>query len=215
MLIILCAAVMGLPGLARAQTPGRGCTSSGGFDIKLIPSVNFTLGKLPPPGTEIYRTVTYFINYECRHYDPFSKPVTSTPQLYVLADYGVLNDSLAKAGLRLAIIVNGDESNPWYPNLVSAAGPVSETHEAGLPYTGTSGPRVVTIVAKLLVINDNPPAARYPVPSSTVFKLVAALGGGLRPAHSSPLPPRAYSSSRNASAMSASTIWCDSTESLR
>lgn len=181
MLIISCAAVMGLPGLAQAQTPGRGCSSSGGFNIQLIPSVNFTLGKLPPAGTEIYRTVTYSINYECSHYDPFSKPVTSTPQLYALADYRVLNDSLAKAGLRLAIIVNGDESNPWYPNLVPAAGPVSETHEAGLPYTGTSGPRVVTIVAKLLVINDNPPAARYPVPSSTVFKLAAALGAGTSP----------------------------------
>lgn len=178
MLIIFCAAVLGLPGLAHAQNLSkRGCTSSGGFNIQLISSVNFTLGKLPPPGTEIYRTVTYSINYECVHYNQLGNAVTSTPQLYALADYSKLNDSLRKAGLQLAIIVNGDESNPWYPNLIAGL-PISETHEAGAAYTGTSGPRVLTIVAKLSVINDNPPAARYPVPSATVFKLVAAYGAG-------------------------------------
>lgn len=180
-LIISCAAVMGLPGLAQAQTSGRGCTSSGGFNIQLIPSVNFTLGKLPPPGTEIYRTITYVINYECHYFDRLGNAVTATPQLYALADYGKLNDALLKAGLQLAIIVNGDESNPWYPNLIPGTMPISETHEAGPSYTGTSGSRTVSIVAKLSVVNDNPPAARYPVPSATIFKLAAAYGAGASP----------------------------------
>lgn len=179
MLIIFCAAVTGLPGLAQAQD--RACSSSGGFNIQLIPVVSFTLGKLPPVGTEIYRTVPYSINYECVNYDRLGNPAIATPQLYALADYSTLNRSLADAGLRLAIVVNGDESNPWYPNLISATGPISETHEAGPSYVGTSGPRVVTVVAKLLVINDKPSAARYPIPSSTIFKLVAALGMGASP----------------------------------
>ncbi|WP_232625752.1 hypothetical protein [Achromobacter deleyi] len=99
MLVISCAALMGLPGLAQAQTSGRGCTSSGGFNIPLIPSVNFTLGKLPPVGAEIYRTITYVINYECHYFDRLGNAVTATPQLYALADYSKLNDALSKAGL--------------------------------------------------------------------------------------------------------------------
>ncbi|MBB1174936.1 hypothetical protein EII44_29935, partial [Klebsiella pneumoniae] len=101
--------------------------------------------------------------------------------LYALADYGKLNDALLKAGLQLAIIVNGDESNPWYPNLISGTMPISENREAGPSYTGTSGPRTVSIVAKLSVVNDHPPAALYPVPSATIFKLAPAYGAGAAP----------------------------------
>lgn len=178
MLIILCAAVTGLPGLAQAQV--RGCTSSGGADIKLIPSVNFTIGKLPPPGTEIYRTVTYVINYECTYIDRLGNPVTATPQLQALGDYATLNRSLNKAGLKLEIIVNGNETSPWSPNLQPGL-PISEVYPAGAAYTGSTGPRVLTLIAKLSVINDNPPPARYPVPSGTIFKLVAAYGAGASP----------------------------------
>ena len=177
MLIILCAAVMLFPRLATAQI---GCTSSGGAQIKLIPSVNFTLGTLPPPGTEIYRTITYFINYDCSYHDRFGNPVTVTPQLQALGDYTTLNRALNKAGLKLEIIVNGNETSPWLPNLQPGL-PISEVYPAGPSYTGSSGPRVLTLVAKLLVMNSNPPAARYPVPSGTIFKLVAAYGAGSSP----------------------------------
>lgn len=177
MLIILCAAVMLFPRLATAQI---GCTSSGGAQIKLIPSVNFTLGTLPPPGTEIYRTITYFINYDCSYHDRFGNPVTVTPQLQALGDYTTLNRALNKAGLKLEIIVNGNETSPWSPNLQPGL-PISEVYPAGPSYTGSSGPRVLTLVAKLLVMNSNPPAARYPVPSGTIFKLVAAYGAGSSP----------------------------------
>ncbi len=179
-LILLCAAMMAFPGVAKAQTARRGCTSSGGFQIDLIPSVNFDLGAIPPPGTEIYRTQTYVINYECVNYDRMGNPVASIPQLQALADYTALNRSLNNAGLALEIIVNGDEINPWRPNLQPGL-PISETHEAGLPYTGESGPRVVTLIARLKVVNDHPPVARYPVASGTIFKLVAALGAGSSP----------------------------------
>lgn len=177
MLIILCAAVMLFPRLAMAQI---GCTSSGGAQIKLIPSVNFTLGTLPPPGTEIYRTITYFINYDCSYHDRFGNPVTVTPQLQALSDYTTLNRALNKAGLKLEIIVNGNETSPWLPNLQPGL-PISEVYPAGPAYTGSSGPRVLTLVAKLSVMNSNPPAARYPVPSGTIFKLVAAYGAGSSP----------------------------------
>lgn len=179
MLIIICAALMALPGLAKAQQK-LGCTASSGAKIQLIPSVNFTLGTLPPPGTEIYRTQTYVINYECSFFDASGKPVGGVPLLQVLADYSTLNRSLNAAGLKLQIIVNGDESNPWEPNLQPGF-PISENHDAGPAYSGSSGPRALTLIARLLVINDHPPAARYPVPGGTIFKLIATYGAGSSP----------------------------------
>lgn len=177
-LILLCTAVMGLPEVAKAQGFKRGCTSSGGFQIQLIPAVNFDLSAIPPVGTEIYRTQTYFINYECVNYDWEGKPVTAVPQLQALGDYTNLNEALNKAGLTLEIVVNGDESHPWKPNLQPGL-PISDTHEAGLPYVGESGPRVLTLIAKLRVRNSHPPAARYPIPSGTIFKLIAGIGAVL------------------------------------
>lgn len=179
-LILLCAAIMAFPGVAKAQTVRRGCTSSGGAEIKLIPSVNFDLGAIPPPGAEIYRTQTYVINYECTNYDRLGRPVTASPQLQVLSDYTSLNQAVNRAGLALEIIVNGDESNPWRPNREPGL-PISENHDAGLPYTGESGPRALTLIARLKVVNNNPPAARYPVPSGTIFKLIAGVGAVLSP----------------------------------
>lgn len=179
-LILLCAAMMAFPGVAKAQTARRGCTSSGGFQIDLIPSVNFDLGAIPPPGTEIYRTQTYVINYECVNYDRMGRPVTASPQLQVLSDYTALNQAVNRAGLALEIIVNGDENNPWRPNREPGL-PISENHDAGLPYTGESGPRVLTLIARLKVVNNTPPTARYPVPSGTIFKLIAGVGAVLSP----------------------------------
>lgn len=177
-LILLCAAVMGLPEVAKAQGFKRGCTSSGGFQIQLVPAVNFDLSAIPPIGTEIYRTQTYLINYECVNYDWEGKPVTAVPQLQALGDYTNLNEALNKAGLGLEIVVNGDESHPWKPNLLPGL-PISDIHEAGLPYIGESGPRVLSLIAKLRVRNSHPPAARYPVPSGTIFKLIAGVGAVL------------------------------------
>lgn len=181
-LLLLCAALTGIAGLAKAQVPAQspGCRSSSGAAIQLIPSVNFTLGKLPPPGTEIYRTITYTINYECVFADRFGVPRTGTPHLQALGDYTTLNRALSQAGLKLEIIVNGDDSNPWAPNLTPGA-PLSEWREIGPAYTGSSGPRVLQLAAKLTVINDHPPAARYPVPSGTIFKISANLGAGSYP----------------------------------
>ncbi|EDW2056466.1 hypothetical protein S518_004348 [Salmonella enterica subsp. enterica] len=179
LLLLLCAVVTGLADQAKAQVPEQrpGCRAISGADIHLIPSVNFTLGKLPPPGTEIYRTTTYVINYECVVTDRFGSPATGTPHLQVLGDYTTLNQSLSRAGLELAIIINGDESNPWFPNLTPGA-PLSEWRPIGPAYSGNSGPRTLILAAKLTVINDHPPAARYPVPSGTIFKISAAYGAG-------------------------------------
>lgn len=178
LLILLCAAVIGLAGPAKAQVAQpSGCRADSGVAIKLIPSVNFTLGKLPPPGTEIYRTITYVVNYDCSMYDRLGKPLAATVQLQALADYSTLNQSLTRAGLKLEIVINGDEAHPWAPNLVAGL-PISETHPVGPGYAGESGPRTLNLVAKLTVLNDNPPPARYPVPSGTIFKLVPAYGAG-------------------------------------
>lgn len=136
---------------------------------------------LPPPGTEIYRTKTYVINYECTLYDRFGQPDTGTPQLQALSDYSSLNSALNRAGLRLYIVVNGNESSPWVPNLDSTGGAISETYPLGPSYVESSGPRVVTLVAKLTVINQFPSPARYPVPASTIFKISAAYGRGASP----------------------------------
>lgn len=178
-LLLLCAALTGIAGLAKAQVPdpSPGCYAISGANIQLIPSVNFTLGKLPPPGTEIYRTITYTINYECYYADRFHKPATGAPHLQVLGDYTTLNRSLAQAGLQLEIIVNDDDSNPWLPNLTPGA-PLSEWRVIGPAYTGSSGPRVLHLAARLRVINDHPPAARYPVPAGYIFKISANMGAG-------------------------------------
>lgn len=179
MLMIACAAVIVFPGLAKAQSTG--CRANSSTVIDLIPSVNFMIENMPPPGTEIYRTKTYVINYECTLYDRFGQPETGTPQLQALGDYKSLNNALNGAGLRLYIVVNGNESSPWVPNLDPAMGPSSEYFPLGASYTESTGPRVLTIVAKLTVINQFPSPARYPVPASTIFKISAAYGRGAAP----------------------------------
>lgn len=179
-LLLLCAALTGLANLAKAQVPSPGCRAIDGVNIQLIPSVNFTLGELPPPGTEIYRTITYVIHYECVYADRFGNPAIGMPYLQALGDYTTLNRALTAAGLLLEIIVNGDESNPWAPNLVPG-NPISEWRSIGPNYSSVSGPQILTLAAKLTVINDHPPAARYPVPAGTIFKISAAYGAGAYP----------------------------------
>ncbi|EAA8759898.1 hypothetical protein AH782_13055 [Salmonella enterica subsp. enterica] len=177
MLMILCAAVTGFPGLAKAEDSG--CRASSGINIQLIPSVNFNISKIPPIGTEIYRTQTYVINYECFSYDRFGvQPREGVVQLQALGGYTTLNQSLNRAGLKLEIIVNGDFDRPWEPNIDPLSGTLDEWHAVGSAYSGSSGPRVLNLIAVLKVKNDNPRPARYPVPSSTIFKLVPFFGGG-------------------------------------
>lgn len=178
MLLIACVAVVALPGRAQAAVSAArpGCEAIAGASIQLIPSVNFTIGNLPPVGQEIYRTQTYFIDYECFAADFRHNPVSGSPHLQALAGYTTLNNALAGAGLKLQIIVNGNESAPWSPNLSPGAGRDGEWYDLGNIYTGASGRRQVTLVAKLSVINQNPAPARYPVPSATIFKIAAAYG---------------------------------------
>lgn len=180
MLMAACAAMLVCPSAANAQSSG--CRATSDTTIDLIPSVNFTIENMPPVGTEIYRTKTYVINYECTLYDRFKQPETGTPQLQVLGHYTILNQSLNRAGLKLEIIVNGNESSPWVPNIDPSSGvPLSEFYALGPPYTEKSGPRSVTLVAKLSVMNQFPEPARYPVPSSTIFKISPDFGRGSSP----------------------------------
>lgn len=182
MLTIASAAMIFPPGSANAQTaPSTGCRAIGSTQIRLIPSVNFVIENMPPAGTEIYRTQTYLISYECSLYDRFGDPDTGTPQLQVLSDYTKLNQALQGAGLSLEIIVDGNESAPWVPNLIAGAGPLSEFRPIGLPYTETSGPRTVALVARIKVVNQFPNPGRFPVPSATIFKISAAYGRGSSP----------------------------------
>lgn len=180
-LIVACAAVLVLPGVAKAAVSATspGCEALAGATIDLIPAVNFSIGALPPIGTEIYRTKTYTIDYQCFMSDRFGKPLAATPQLQALGGYTILNQALTKAGLKLEIIVNGDEAHPWVPNLVPTPGvALSEVRDIPPGYTGASGPRSVTLVARLKILNDHPPPARYPVPSAVIFKISAAFGAG-------------------------------------
>lgn len=180
LLMTACVAMLVCPSAANAQSSG--CRATNNTIIDLIPSVNFTIENLPPPGTEIYRTCIYVINYECTLYDRFGRPETGTPQLQALGDYTTLNRSLNLAGLKLEIVVNGNESSPWVPNLDGSTGPaLSELYPLGPSYIESTGPRSVTLVAKLSVINQFPTPARYPVPSSTIFKISPAIGRGASP----------------------------------
>lgn len=180
LLMTACVAMLVCPSAANAQSSG--CRATNSTVIDLISSVNFTIENLPPPGTEIYRTRTYVINYECTLYDRFGKPETGTPQLQALGDYSTLNRGLNQAGLKLEIVVDGNESSPWVPNLDGSNGAaLSELYPLGPSYTESTGPRSVTLVAKLSVINQFPKPARYPVPSSTIFKISPAIGRGASP----------------------------------
>ncbi|MHA7119886.1 hypothetical protein ACWV16_04315 [Achromobacter xylosoxidans] len=180
LLMTACVAMLVCPSAANAQSSG--CRASNSTIIDLIPSVNFTIENLPPPGTEVYRTRTYVINYECTLYDRFGWPETGTPQLQALGDYITLNRSLNQAGLKLEIVVNGNESSPWVPNLDGSTGAaLAELYPLGPSYTESTGPRSITLVAKLSVINQFPTPARYPVPSSTIFKISPAIGRGAAP----------------------------------
>ena len=207
-LMIACAAMIVFPGLAKAQSSG--CRANSSTVIDLIPSVNFMIENLPPPGTEIYRTKTYVINYECTLYDRFGQPDTGTPQLQALSDYSSLNNALNRAGLRLYIVVNGNESSPWVPNLDPAAGPSSEFFPLGASYTESTGPRVVTLIAKLKVINNSQARRVTPFPLRPYSRSPRRTGAALLPARSSSPLRRECNSRPSASAMSASTTWCSS-----
>lgn len=182
MLIIACATVIALPGVAQAQLwKSNGCRGINGANIQLIPAVNFTLGTLPAVGTEVYRTTTYVINYECSYYNEFDKPYppgVTIPQLQALGGFQTLNEALERAGLGLQIVVNGDEGHPWKPSVLVSAGNVSEFRAIGPAYQGVSGPRTLTLVAKLVVKNNHPPAARYPVPAQIIFRVMPTVGAG-------------------------------------
>ncbi|MFY3192994.1 hypothetical protein ACOTE7_03770 [Achromobacter xylosoxidans] len=83
LLMTACVAMLVCPSAANAQSSG--CRAANSTVIDLIPSVNFTIENLPPPGIEIYRTRTYVINYECTLYDRFGKPQTERPNCWCWA----------------------------------------------------------------------------------------------------------------------------------
>lgn len=181
MLIAACAAVIALAGQATAAVSltSPGCEAIAGTTIDLIPAVNFVIDTLPAPGTVIYRTKTYVIEYHCVMADRFGNPQLAVPQLQALAGYTTLNQALNNAGLSLEIIVDGNEANPWKPNLTYIPGvPLSEVYGLSPAYTGDSGERRVTLVAQIRVLNNRPKPARYPVPAGVIFKISAAYGAG-------------------------------------
>ena len=77
-------------------------------------------------GVEGPVSYTHLDVYKRQLYDRFGQPDTGTPQLQALSDYSSLNNALNRAGLRLYIVVNGNESSPWVPNLDSTGGAISE-----------------------------------------------------------------------------------------
>ncbi|MFY3888221.1 hypothetical protein ACOTFF_04870 [Achromobacter xylosoxidans] len=181
MLIAACAAVIALSGQATAAVSltSPGCEAIAGTTIDLIPAVNFVIDTLPAPGTVIYRTKTYVIDYRCVMADRFGSPLSAVPQLQALSGYTTLNQALSNAGLSLEIVVDGNEANPWKPNLTYIPGvPLSEVYGLSPAYTGDSGERHVTLVAQIRVLNNRPKPARYPVPAGVIFKISAAYGAG-------------------------------------
>lgn len=184
-LIVACAMMMALTGLAKAVSIKEpGCAALNSAVIDLIPAVNFTIGKLPAVGTEIYRTKTYRIDYECYAADRFGNPAGGTPQLQAAPGYAPLNDALERGGLRLQIIVNGDEVNPWTPNRIpEGLGVGTELYALPPEYSGVggSGPRTVTLVAILKIVDPNPVPGRYVIPASHIFKIINTQFGARAP----------------------------------
>lgn len=179
-LVIACAVAMAVPGLAKAavSATSRGCEAITRPVIDLLSSVSFTIGSIPPAGTEIYRTKTYNIEFECYMTDRFGVDLWSVPRLQMIAGFYQLNVALNAAGLSLQIVVNGDEANPWIPNRSPDMGAVSEEYELPPFYVGGSGLRKVSLVAKIVVTNPFPKPGRYVIPAQDIFKIIGTLGAG-------------------------------------
>lgn len=183
-LIVACAMMMALTGLAKAAVSLKspGCEALNSAVIDLIPAVNFTIGALHAPGVEIYRTKTYVIDYECYVSDRFGNATNGTPQLQTYAGFAPLNAALEKGGLKLQIIVNGDEAHPWTPNRIpEGLGVGTENFSLEPSYLGWSGRRQVTLVAKLIIVDPNPAPGRYVISPANIFKIINSPFGGLAP----------------------------------
>lgn len=178
MRILACAAVIMAPEPAKAQAASKpnGCVSTGNVSLDLIPSVSFVIGSNLPIGAEIYRTKTYSIGYDCAYRDRFNTPVRVTPQIQSLDGFQTLYAAVSGSGLEISIIIDGDEQNPWKPTNTTG-----EFRSLAPDYEGETGPRFVSILAKLTVTSNNTSARRFAIPQVELFKIIPAVGFGRLP----------------------------------
>ncbi|EJA5030736.1 hypothetical protein MU985_005328 [Salmonella enterica] len=178
---LLMVSVLAGPGYAYAADSDTMCTTTGGsgtVTLNVPPSVSFAPETAPGPGTVLYTSPPYTINYQCQ-YGGFTRPGTALRVAFArLGDLKPLTDALDKAGLKLEIHLSDSSGGgeavfnhfTGSPDYVGIGSEYISTGN-GIQHTGN---RTLTIRLKLTV-NRKISAGFYVVPPLSSFKLSAHL----------------------------------------
>ncbi|EEU4853443.1 hypothetical protein MX582_004646 [Salmonella enterica] len=178
---LLMVSVLAGPGYAYAADSDTMCTTTGGsgtVTLNVPPSVSFAPETAPGPGTVLYTSPPYTINYQCQ-YGGFTRPGTALRVAFArLGDLKPLTDALDKAGLKLEIHLSDSSGGgeavfnhfTGSPDYVGIGSEYISTGN-GIQHTGN---RTLTIRLKLTV-NRKISAGFYVVPPLSSFRLSAHL----------------------------------------
>lgn len=170
---LMMVSVLAGPGHAYAAD-STSCTSTGDSTLHLPPSVSFAPETAPGPGSVLYTSPPYTIDYRCQYVGANNYGLQVS--FARLGDLKPLTDALDKAGLKLEILLSDS----------SGGGEVTFDKFTGNPdYVGigntytswgtaTTGDRTLTIRLKLTVNKKITPGF-YVVPPLSSFKLYAHL----------------------------------------
>ncbi|EJF5839791.1 hypothetical protein M8W81_004674 [Salmonella enterica] len=178
---LLMVSVLAGPGYAYAADSDTMCTTTGGsgtVTLNVPPSVSFAPETAPGPGTVLYTSPPYTIDYQCQYGGP-TRPGTALRVAFArLGDLKPLTDALDKAGLELKILLS-DSSGGREVVFDKFTGPPDYVG-IGSEYMSTgSGPqstgkRTLTIRLKLTV-KRKITSGFYVVPPLSSFRLYAHL----------------------------------------
>ncbi len=177
-LLIACALL--IPATALGDECHSVMGPAGTVQFHLPPSVGFALSQIPPEGTVLYRSQPYVVDYLCTY---TSGPAKNQPMLTTLGDFTPLRNALRDSGLALDIIVDGNEAKPWSPKVLESVAQVfPEFFPIGVPFDRTlpadqQRPQHATIVIQLSVKSRKVTPGRYPVPGTTLIKLISDFTG--------------------------------------
>lgn len=175
---LLMVSVLAGPGYAYAADSDTMCTTTGDGTLHIPPSVSFAPETAPGPGTVLYTSPPYTIDYQCQ-YGGVTRPGFPLQVAFArLGDLKPLTDALDKAGLKLEILLSdssggGEVVFDKFTGNLDHVGIGSEYISTG---NGTqyTGKRTLTIRLKLTV-NKKITSGFYVVPPLSSFRLYAHL----------------------------------------
>ncbi|EOF5505867.1 fimbrial protein [Salmonella enterica] len=178
---LLVVSVLAGPGYAYAADSDTMCTTTGGsgtVTLNVPPSVSFAPETAPGPGTVLYTSPPYTIDYQCQYGGPTRPGFPLQVAFARLGDLKPLTDALDKAGLELKILLSDSSGGgevvfdkfTGSPDYVGIGSEYISTGN-GTQYTGK---RTLTIRLKLTVNKKITPGF-YVVPPLSSFRLYAHL----------------------------------------